>query len=510
MSGGYITKYTLESILSNSDFTISTSLTMQILSSGTNDIYSVTPASVNSPLTFAISNPPYSNQTLVYSLTTTSSSNVYYQTSDLILSVTEGNTLITSPDLPCSNSATISILYSLGGYNGTQAPNWIKIDSITGQLTISAPDVSSDTKYYFYVNSNISGISYTVQKLIKLTVLNWGVQNCKTWLNNNSAYWNEWNSDYDLNNGKWTITSRLEISKGLSIATISMIGAAWLSIIITSAINSSSMASVWLIVNQVQLLFLLFLTRAFIPNSVENVISGFKFALNPADYIPFRKIKTYGTVIENFNYSLSDTRYDLLELKSDSSVYNTYSFVNMLFSLIPANLTIYILYMLFNRIKVCGRWPKLNKLFKWIILKLFNFFTFGYYLRFFLEMNQYFLTSSLYEIYSFNTHEDLLIISLVYSFLLFLVCLFLIILTVYLSLSSYQLNEDRHNKLGEFFEELKIQKKFRFYSASILLRKLLFIVLLVNWVSLDSQILIGLLTFFQVIFLIYYKIYDKI
>ena len=51
------------------------------------------------------------------------------------------------------------------------APAWVVIDSSTGMLNVTAPTVSADTEFDFYIDSNISGVSQPIKKLIKIIIL---------------------------------------------------------------------------------------------------------------------------------------------------------------------------------------------------------------------------------------------------------------------------------------------------------------------------------------------------
>ena len=94
-----------------------------------------------------------------------------YQTNDQSFSIAESTTTQVSPDLPCSVSGTTAISYTIANYLTTTAPSWVTIDSSTGTLSVTAPEVSSNTEYDFYINSAVSGVSDPIQKLIKLTIM---------------------------------------------------------------------------------------------------------------------------------------------------------------------------------------------------------------------------------------------------------------------------------------------------------------------------------------------------
>ena len=97
----------------------------------------------------------------------------------------------------------VSISYSLGDYNSSNAPTWVSIDNISGLLKISIPSVSADTLFSFYINSYINGGANPVQKLVKLTILKWAAENCLLWLNQSPTVCQTWNTGFNLNSGSW-------------------------------------------------------------------------------------------------------------------------------------------------------------------------------------------------------------------------------------------------------------------------------------------------------------------
>ena len=122
--------------------------------------------------------------------------------------------------------------------------------------------------------------------------------------------------------------------------------------------------------------------------------------------------------------------------------------------------------------------------------------------RFILEMNQYLLLSSIYEVHSFDISKPIKIISLVVAIIILLFWVYLIIFVVVLSLFSYEAKEDGHNKIGELFSGVKMQRKMKMFVAILLQRKLVFILLAIL-VSISSRMLIGILSIFQVFYIAY-------
>ena len=100
----------------------------------------------------------------------------------------------------------------------------MSINSTTGSITITAPEVSSDTEYYFYINSVISSASDSAKKIIRLTILNWTSLNWQKCLSANSTTWEVWNSGFDLISGACTAQdSPTEAAQALSTATTSAV-----------------------------------------------------------------------------------------------------------------------------------------------------------------------------------------------------------------------------------------------------------------------------------------------
>ena len=225
-----------------------------------------------------------------------------------------------------------------------------------------------------------------------------------------------------------------------------------------SLTNSSSMASFWTMVNQVQLFFLLLLTRAFIPIDVQNVITGAKFALNIAPYIHFQSIEFINSAISEFDFSLSDQNLDLLNIESDSSIFNTSFIIIAGFIVVPLHLTTALLFKLTSTYEPEGRWKLIKQIIIIFIKKLFNFLTFGLYVRYIFETNQFVLISWIYEANKLNIFDIKKIISLIFAICMLSLCFGLVLLTTSLSLSSYEVSKENHNKLGEIYCGVKMQK----------------------------------------------------
>ena len=116
-------------------------------------------------------------------------------------------------------------------------------------------------------------------------------------------------------------------------------------------------------------------------------------------------------------------------------------------------------------------------------------------------MTQFILISSINEIYQNDTTKILKIISYIYAIFLLLLFIFLLCFVLYLTFSTYRLNENEHNKLGEFFRGLKNIRKSRTYIPILLIRRLVYVAFLITLVSVPSRPLIGILSTIQIFYL---------
>ena len=89
-------------------------------------------------------------------------------------------------------------------------------------------------------------------------------------------------------------------------------------------LNGTSLSSLWSVINQVQIFFLLLITGAYIPEDVKEVITGQKILQNPSGLISFSENSYYSTLLSKFDFELSNSSYSLLGLKSNSTAYNAF------------------------------------------------------------------------------------------------------------------------------------------------------------------------------------------
>ena len=144
----------------------------------------------------------------------------------------------------------------------------------------------------------------------------------------------------------------------------------------------------------------------------------------------------------------------------------------------------------------------LTKIFYKIIDKIYRLFYLSYFIRNFLQISQFILISSIYEVQDCNTSDSYRLISFAFSILMILTFVLVVWLILYLIFSSYEIVRKSHNKLEEFFRGVQHTKKHRFYIILLLLRRITFIALLVIITWIHSRVLVIFLSIIQTIYTI--------
>ena len=138
----------------------------------------------------------------------------------------------------------------------------------------------------------------------------------------------------------------------------------------------------------------------------------------------------------------------------------------------------------------------------WIVDKLYRMMVLGYFIRTGLQMSQFILISSVNEIYQWDTTDSYRLFSFVFSISMILIFVLVAIFVLYLTFSTYRLNEREHNLLEEFFRGIQQNKRHKFYVTLLLLRRFLFVILLITWLFISSRILIIVLSIIEVLYIL--------
>ena len=393
---------------------------MNVYTTGNYDFVSESGVTITSPSSTAtITSPVLNNGTLTYQSNAVDSFSLQInKTAQSYLSLLENSYIEVSPTLTWSSLSSTTIVFSIANYNGVTAPSWVLIDSSSGLLKITTPSSASSISYSFYINAQVSSVTNPIQKLITIKVTPWSAKNCQKWTVEDSTKWSSCNTNYYLTSGSCSNEATSTI-KAMSTTTNSLIGGTAALVILSSTIHSASFASLWAIINQLQMFLLILLTRAYLPLDIVNFIVGSKIAMSPYDYIPFKKSSYSYSVNDLFDFDQNDEILSKIGLDSGSSFVNNYSFLSSLLSMILFHLQVFIFMFLLSKCEVEGKWAKPFKGLKWLVEKIFTILTFGYYIRTMVETYQVLLISTISEINIFNVKSTVHISSLISAFIFF-------------------------------------------------------------------------------------------
>ena len=262
-TNAYVTKFMVQAKVAHPDFS-DAAWTMDLLTSGTDNIIVDSGQTIGSITSQTVSPQSYTNQSVTYVSGTSYTSTINFMTSDLSISVVENNTVLKTPDLPWLLSGSTPISFGLSNYFGSTVPSWITIDPSSGDLTIIAPSVSIDTEFDFYIDSNVSGVTGSIQKLIKLTILDWVSSNWNRCSSTSNTIWELCSTGYILTSGSWnpsnnssnssssqglqnnSSSSLVHISKAIDIMIVSIVSTVVGWVVIAGFMNSSSIAALWM------------------------------------------------------------------------------------------------------------------------------------------------------------------------------------------------------------------------------------------------------------------------
>ena len=244
------------------------------------------------------------------------------------------------------------------------------------------------------------------------------------------------------------------------------------------------------------------LTRAYIPKDVQVLIEGSDFASNIYEYFSIYKLNINPSFLRKFEFDLTNQSLEPLGINYDSTFANTSSVLVYTFLMILISMLIYFFRKLAYKCRESQRCSWGVKTQYWIVDKLYRMMVLGYFIRNGLEMSQFILISSLNEIYQWDTKDSYRLLSFVFSISMILIFVFIVLLVLYLTFSKYRLNEREHNLLEEFFRGIQQNKRHKFYLTLLLLRRFLFVILLITWLFISSRVLIIVLSLIQVVYIL--------
>ena len=126
--------------------------------------------------------------------------------------------------------------------------------------------------------------------------------------------------------------------------TQAMIGATMAIAMFLSILNMTSPAGVWLILGLYQMLMLLILTRAFIPEVVRQYLAGMNFALMNFNVIPYIRIPFISEAHEWIKFEQNSEDMKDIGISDGSTIINNVLFLAMLLVFILVHIPIALIY----------------------------------------------------------------------------------------------------------------------------------------------------------------------
>ena len=254
------------------------------------------------------------------------------------------------------------------------------------------------------------------------------------------------------------------------------------------------------------------LTRTYIPKDVQALIEGSVFASNIYQYFPIQKLSIYPSFLRKFEFDITNKSLEPLRINYDSTFANINSLLFCTYLMILACLLIYFIRKLSSRCRESQRCSWIAKTQYWIVDKLYRMMVLGYFIRSGLQTSQFILISSFNEIYQWDTTDSYRLTSFLFSVSMILIFLLVVIFVLYLTFSKYKFNEREHNLLKEFFRGVQHNKRHKFYVTLLLLRRFLFVILLIAWLFMSSRVLTIVLSwiqFFYILSLLYLRPHEE-
>ena len=263
-----------------------------------------------------------------------------------------------SISLTCSFTGSTTIAHTLGSYNGNSVPNWIGLDIANSLLKFTLPNVTVDTDFSFQIVSSFGTNNISYYKPVFLKVLNWLVDNCHLCDTNDTSVWNTWEDGYEISNNQWNQIATQESNQTSSessnqtssevsnqtssqisnqtssqtsnqdnvnkqkLANQWLLGFAVFLALAISLFSLSSPTAVWSIINQLQLLILLLLTGAYIPDKVYNFLIGMEMLTLNLSFIPISDLPILSKFYDWMNFEQENAIYRDIGVKSGSSSLN--------------------------------------------------------------------------------------------------------------------------------------------------------------------------------------------
>ena len=257
--------------------------------------------------------------------------------------------------------------------------------------------------------------------------------------------------------------------KKAQTTTQATIGIAMTTAAVVSMVNMTSPIGIWSIIHLFQMLLLLILTGAFIPETVRRYLIGSDFTQLSFNFIPICKVPFFSDLCSNAKFEQQSNDLRDIGIEYQSTIINNIQLCTIIIILILSHILIAL-------IKKRAKTGKCEKL----INVMFQMLTFTIYLRLILESTQYILLCSVSEIYKFEVSSMYAKISLIVACnVTAALCAFYFFIIYEFQATKIWLNRKYHSYSEELFAGLKDNTKARSYSILLFTRRIILSTMLI-------------------------------
>ena len=397
---------------------------------------------------------------------------------------------------PWSVSGSTSVSSSLISYpNQGTYPSWISLNIDYQHINIAAPVYGGVNIYYFGIRSVILSQNidaYGIIEIYKCLVTNW--ISCSY---SSTSTWNQWDTAYSLSSdaSNWYLTpnsapssssnnpsstssssstlppattstsssnSSFEVPQISSTVVSSIVAGSVGVSALTSALFQSGSQSIWSIINNYQLIYLLPYLNTYLDTEVLVLMRGFQITTLNLSFL--NSISNFLLPVKQmFNYPQPNELFLTNGLESGSFIINEINLLFVYLLIMTAHLCFLVIYII---------WKKQNtqKLLKLMNI-LFYYFNFKVYILMILQSYVFGFLGSLSEVSyvgSIRSNSFSFCTSLIFT-------LFYVLLPVFVLVYQLKKKSRTSKYFGAFYSELKANYLSKIYNSYFMIRRIVIV-----------------------------------
>ena len=413
---------------------------------------------ITDTLTFTIGSPTTTSEVLTQDIATSFEMDGYFLTTEETVKIAAGSTFDLKLNLTCSQGGNTLIAYSLMAASGSTLPAWASIDSSTGKLSGTAPNVTALTTFSIVVASDSVSFAVSSTKTFNLEV--------------EVGSGSGGGGGSSLPEEVITAITVTAISLATVIATCAAISLTFALYPSFSGASTVTFSSLWSLINQLQLLMFLTLLDTFIHEDVLAFIEGYDFVLINFNFIALRDIPIINIPSDSMNVEQPFEPLSALDLESRSTITNCYSLILMIVSVFGFHLILNHLLKNFDLTQYSG---KIERIWNKFRLGTLDYLFYAFYTRLFLEAYESLLFASIGELRVFDTSKVAYIFSIITAFVLLGFCLILLATSTGYFIKNFK-NYNAKSKFffQEIYADLRNNSWARIYTPIQILRRLIY------------------------------------